>query len=200
MKGWRSSNSYGKRGKSLKHGFCLWRGIWVDFLSLLKFQGIAKETENQRARRLKKIKISLRDCNFQAGMKPSSENENCKRAISFWGFSRGRDCNLEAGIGPEKLWQAETWQDSAHFLRPEIGEFSPHFGAISLLSPIENLEKKKNPLEKFQKIQWRKFRRRANSEVQTVNWECGREGAVERGVKSSLKKVHKPWIRGKKGA
>ena len=28
--------------------------------------------------------------------------------------------------------------------------------------------------------------------------QCGREGAVERGVKSSLKKVHEPWIRGKK--
>ena len=43
-------------------------------------------------------------------------------------------------------------------------------------------------------------RQRANREVQTVNWECGGEGAVERGVKSSLKKAHKPWIRGKKGA
>ena len=42
--------------------------------------------------------------------------------------------------------------------------------------------------------------RRANREVQTVNWEGGREGAVERGVKSSLKKAHKPWIGGKKGA
>ena len=35
---------------------------------------------------------------------------------------------------------------------------------------------------------------------QTMNWEGGGEGAVERGVKSSLKKAHKPWIRGKKGA
>ena len=43
-----------------------------------------------------------------------------------------------------------------------------------------------------------KDRRRANREVQTVNWEGGGEGAVERGVKSSLKKAHKPWIRGKK--
>ena len=39
-----------------------------------------------------------------------------------------------------------------------------------------------------------------NREVQTVNWEGGGEGAVERGVKSSLKKSHKPRIRGKKGA
>ena len=45
-----------------------------------------------------------------------------------------------------------------------------------------------------------KARGRTNSEVQTVNWEGGGEGAVERGVKSSLKKAHKPWIRGKKGA
>ena len=44
------------------------------------------------------------------------------------------------------------------------------------------------------------FRSRANHEVQTMNWEAGGEGVVERGVKSSLKKAHKPWIRGKKGA
>ena len=41
--------------------------------------------------------------------------------------------------------------------------------------------------------------------MQTVNWEAGGEGAVKRGVKSSLqkahnreleaKKAHKPWIR-----
>ena len=44
------------------------------------------------------------------------------------------------------------------FLRPENGQFSPHFGAISLLNCKENLEKKeKNPLEKIQKIQWRNF-------------------------------------------
>ena len=41
---------------------------------------------------------------------------------------------------------------------------------------------------------------RVNREVQTVNWEGGGEGAGARGVKSSLKKAHKPWIRGKKGA
>ena len=46
----------------------------------------------------------------------------------------------------------------------------------------------------------RKIRRRANREVQTVNWEGGGEGAVERGVKSSLKRAHRPRIRGKKGA
>ena len=35
------------------------------------------------------------------------------------------------------------------FLRPEIGQFSPHFGAISLMNYTENLEKKENnPLEK----------------------------------------------------
>ena len=43
-------------------------------------------------------------------------------------------------------------------------------------------------------------RRRANREVQTVNWEAGGEGVVERGVKSSLKKAHKPWTRGERGA
>ena len=36
-----------------------------------------------------------------------------------------------------------------------------------------------------------------NREVQTVNWEAGKKGAVETGVKSGLKKAHKLWIRGK---
>ena len=35
-------------------------------------------------------------------------------------------------------------------------------------------------------------RRRTNHEVQTVNSEGGGERVVERGVKSSLKKAHKP--------
>ena len=43
-------------------------------------------------------------------------------------------------------------------------------------------------------------RGRVNREVQTLNWEAGKKGVVETGVKSSLKKAHKPWIRGKKGA
>ena len=37
------------------------------------------------------------------------------------------------------------------FLRPEIGQFSPHFGSISLLNYTED------PLEKIQKLQWRDF-------------------------------------------
>ena len=37
---------------------------------------------------------------------------------------------------------------------------------------------------------------RVNREVQTVNWEAGKKGAVETGVKRGLKKAHKPWIRG----
>ena len=45
-----------------------------------------------------------------------------------------------------------------------------------------------------------KSRGRVNREVQTVNWEAGTKGAVETGVKSGLKKAHKPWIRGKKDA
>ena len=47
---------------------------------------------------------------------------------------------------------------------------------------------------------------RVNREVQTVNWEAGKKGAVETGVKSGLKKAHfyreleakkahKAWIR-----
>ena len=43
------------------------------------------------------------------------------------------------------------------FLRPEIGQFSPHFGAISLLNCTVNLEKRgENPLEKIKKNQWRR--------------------------------------------
>ena len=41
---------------------------------------------------------------------------------------------------------------------------------------------------------------RVSREVQTVNWEAGKEGAVETGVKSGVKKAHKPWNRGKNGA
>ena len=48
------------------------------------------------------------------------------------------------------------------------------------------------------KMASRVFRGRVNREVQTVNWEAGKKGAVETGVKSSLKKAQKPWIRGKK--
>ena len=44
------------------------------------------------------------------------------------------------------------------------------------------------------------YRGRVGREVQTVNWEAGKEGAVETGVKSGLKKAHKPWIRGKYSA
>ena len=48
---------------------------------------------------------------------------------------------------------------------------------------------------------FRRFSRgRVNREAQTVNWEAGKEGAAETGVKSGVKKAHKPWIRGKKGA
>ena len=43
-------------------------------------------------------------------------------------------------------------------------------------------------------------RGRVNHEVQTVNWEAGKEGAAETAVKRGLKKAHKSWIRGKKSA
>ena len=42
------------------------------------------------------------------------------------------------------------------FLRPEIGQLSPHFGVISLLHYTENLEKmEQNPLGKKKKWRWR---------------------------------------------
>ena len=39
------------------------------------------------------------------------------------------------------------------FLLPEIGQFSPHFGAISLLNYTVNLEKRER------KVRWRKFKK-----------------------------------------
>ena len=41
---------------------------------------------------------------------------------------------------------------------------------------------------------------RVNREVKTVNWEAGKEGAAETGVKKGLKKAHEPWIRSKNAA
>ena len=34
---------------------------------------------------------------------------------------------------------------------------------------------------------------RVNREVQTVNWEAGKEGAAETGVERGLKRAHEPW-------
>ena len=36
-------------------------------------------------------------------------------------------------------------------------------------------------------------RSRVNREVQSVNWEAGKEGAAETGIKRGLKKAHNPW-------
>ena len=42
-------------------------------------------------------------------------------------------------------------------LGPEIGRLSPHSRAIFILNYTENLEKREDPLEQFQKeIQWRR--------------------------------------------
>ena len=51
--------------------------------------------------------------------------------------------NMSKFRGPKQLWQPETWQGL--FLHPEIGQLSPHFGAISLLNCAEN------PAEKGEK-------------------------------------------------
>ena len=66
-------------------------------------------------------------------------------------------------------YDLDTWDRKNHdshrrdrilrfFLRPDIGQFSPHVGAISLLKYTVNLEKREKTLEKiqkFKKIQWR---------------------------------------------
>ena len=65
-----------------------------------------------------------------------------------------------------------------------------------LLSEPKLLLISSGTLRRFARIS----RGRVNREVQTVNWGAGKKGAVETGVKSGLKKAHKPWIRGKKGA
>ena len=55
-----------------------------------------------RAQRLKRFKIALRDCNFQARLKFSSEIENFKRAAHqapiFVGNSQGQDWNFQARL------------------------------------------------------------------------------------------------------
>ena len=64
------------------------------------------------------------------------------------------------------------------FLRPEIGPFSPHFGAISLLNYTDNPgEKRKNPLEnnpgEKRKIHWRTFKRSSGEtspKLQNPSW------------------------------
>ena len=61
--------------------------------------------------------------------------------------------------------------DVTGFVHPEIGQFSPHFGPISLLNCTENLEKKENiHWRNFKNIQWRNFLKK-------------REGVPELGAK-----------------
>ena len=55
--------------------------------------------------------------------------------------------------GPKKPWQPETWQDSTLFLRPEIGQFSPHFGFWG-----DFLTKLHRKSGETGKIHWRKFK------------------------------------------
>ena len=62
-------------------------------------------------------------------------------------------------LGTEKSHDSQRRDRNLRFfLRPEIGRFSPHFGAISLLIYTENLEKKGKKIHwrKFKEIQWRR--------------------------------------------
>ena len=69
------------------------------------------------------------------------------------------------------------------------------------LNPAKKTKSKNNAKKNKPNKQTKQTnRRRVNREVQTVNWEAGKEGAVETGVKRGLKKAHKPWIRAKNRA
>ena len=76
--------------------------------------------------------------------------------IYFGGLSivRGKDDEV-ALFGSEKNHDSHRRDRILRFfLRPEIGQFAPHFGAISLLNYTVSLEKReKHPLEKIQKMQ-----------------------------------------------
>ena len=76
--------------------------------------------------------------------------------------------SIEVEMGGVSRYFSEVWGSGVDFsgpkktmtatdvtgLRPEIGRFSPHFGAISLLNYTVNLEKREtNPLDKIQKSQ-----------------------------------------------
>ena len=122
------------------------------------------------------------------------------------GFPRGRN----SGALPCPSF---PWSFRKHQRKPQIHQ---GFFLETPGEPFKTLEnKRKDRVLAFFRVAFRSlgvgegirnsiirvvFRRRANREVQTVNWEGGGEGAVERGVKSSLKKAHQPWIRSKKGA
>ena len=75
----------------------------------------------------------------------------------FLGWSQISGCKKETHttesktpiIGTEENHDSQRRDRILHFsLRPEIGQFSPHFGVISLLNYTENMEKRETyPLE-----------------------------------------------------
>ena len=65
--------------------------------------------------------------------------------------------SLNYSWGPKKNHDSQSRDRILYlFLRLGFGQFSPYFGAMSLPSLTENLERKENnPLEQAQRMQWR---------------------------------------------
>ena len=102
---------------------------------------------------------------------------------------------------PKRLYRTPFWPPKRFYGTPAKGFSEPQkrfyrtfcIKRPALRLPFENL------LYSFGRGD-KTPRGRVNREVQTVNWEAGKKGAVVTGVKSGLKKAHKPWLRGNKGA
>ena len=148
-----------------------------------------KDWKNSRFRSgIETFKRPISDWNFQSRLKFSSEIENNAPAV---GNYQGRDWKFQARLK----------------LSIEIEIFKPGLVAWKFQSRSEILNFFNLWVTQYKNLAHRNrsdfcdFRSRANREVQTVNWEAGKEGAVERGVKSSLKRmdwkfhaINRDWI------
>ena len=90
-----------------------------------------------------RIQIFKRDCELQ-GSRPPNPYFHQK----FW----------SSRFGTKKTWQPETWQDSTLcFSARKSGNFLQNLEKTETLHRKPGENKKKNRLEKAQRIQWRKF-------------------------------------------
>ena len=76
--------------------------------------------------------------------------------VHMWQQNTHTEKNL---IGTEKTMTAWHDRNLRFFLRPECGQFSPHFGAISSLNYTVSLEKREK------NIHWRKFEKSSGDET-----------------------------------
>ena len=92
---------------------------------------------------------------------PIKATQICQTFVENWKVVRKLSKNSLFNSGPKKPWQQETWQDLSIFLRLDIGPFSPHLGAISLLNYTSNLDRK-------EKIHWRTFEKCSGDSAPTL--------------------------------